>query len=141
MPNAQQGLQVSLSLASLLSVRRFNEAVTQPTERGVTPHMAARVCATGRVRLPPMPREPEAPARYLKRADKTTLRLFNEEVNMGVPNSPATCACGAVGGVVEQSDRFDEDRWFVIQHEGGVRHVNDRIVVGDAFRFKMRSEA
>lgn len=58
---------------------------------------------------------------------------------MSAPQSAATCACGAVGGVVEQSDRFEEARWFVIEHEGGVRHVNDQVVIGGAFRFKMRS--
>ena len=55
------------------------------------------------------------------------------------PQHLATCACNATGGVVEQSDRFEKDRWFVIEHEGGVRHVNDQVVIGGAFRFKMRS--
>jgi hypothetical protein len=40
---------------------------------------------------------------------------------------------------VERSDKFEKDRWFVIEHEGGIRHVNDMVVIGGAFRFKMRS--
>ncbi len=49
----------------------------------------------------------------------------------------ATCACGAVGDIVDRGNRFDfKDNWFVIQHEGDVQHRVKLVNVDGKFRFK-----
>lgn len=52
----------------------------------------------------------------------------------------ATCGCGSVGDVVDQSHRFEfKDPWWVIQHQGGAQHTNVRVKVGDRFKMVLKS--
>ena len=52
--------------------------------------------------------------------------------------SMATCGCGSVGDVVEKSDRLDAEPWFVIQHQGEVKHTNVRVKVDDRFKLALK---
>jgi len=56
--------------------------------------------------------------------------------NMG-KGEPATCACRAVGEIVERAHWLAvHEHWFVIQHEGGEVHRVERVRTPEGFRFK-----
>ena len=60
---------------------------------------------------------------------------------MAVPSGgePATCACLAVGVIVERPHYLDvKAKWFVIEHENGERHTVEVYWTGEAYRFKMK---
>jgi len=56
--------------------------------------------------------------------------------NMG-KGETVTCACRAVGEIVERAHWLDvHEHWFVIRHEGGEVHRVERIRTDAGFRFK-----
>ena len=62
---------------------------------------------------------------------------------MAVPSGgePATCACGAVGVIIDRPHYLNvEAKWFVIKHEGGEVHTVETYWSGEAYRFRMKDE-